>query len=116
MQRVKTIEDRKQRIKEKIKSIEDLYNIAFETMDSNLINAKEFKIDLTFECSDVALIKAVKIIKKQISLLKNINDLYPTHKEIQNLIEKLFEVHNLIIVLLKEEFSNYRKKFEYLEI
>lgn len=108
-------ETKKNRIEEKINTIQNLYDLVFEKVESNLINVKEFKIDLLLRESDVSLMKAIKIIKKQIAVLKDLNDLYPKHSEIQELMERLFEVHNFIIILLKEEFNNYRKKYDYLE-
>ena len=116
MGRLMTKEEKTLIIMNKIKSIQNLYDLAFDETKTNLINSKEFKLDLKLSDNEIDLKETSIVLKDQIKLLKNIYEFYPSHNEIKVLHDKLIKVYDNLIELLKDEFRNVIKRYSIREL
>jgi len=104
-------EERRVRISKKLKAIEDLYHLAFETKDRDKIISykKEFKLQ-----------PDVKDLKKQANQLQNtINEIVDNTKkasEVFALVERLNQVHIQLTSVIEEEFKTVRTRNSRLSV
>ena len=87
-------EEKKLRIEKKLKSIEDLYNLAFQANDTPNIKMKTYKIKLILNVNE----KDLTITARQ--LVKRIKELN-RDEEGKILAERLTQVHNQIVNLIR---------------
>ena len=98
-------EDRNVRIQKKLKSIEDLYNLAF-TSEVSKIKMMSYKGEFILSANEKELTATAKQLASKIKELKKGSE--------QNkiLAERLTQVHTQIVSLVREEFRTIRNKNE----
>ena len=98
-------EERKLRIRKKLKAIEELYHLAFETKDKEKI--LEYKTELKLEPDAISLKdQAIALLKKSQELLNNAE----VENVIKTLAERLNQIHLQIISIIEEEFKTVRTR------
>ena len=115
MPRLKTREDKKNKIQEKVEHIQALYDLIFERNVSYL-NLKDFKKDLNLKFDGESFIYAGKTIMKEINLFKHMHEVYPEFKELNDIETNLKLVYAEIVSVLKKEFRNVRNEYRVVEI
>ena len=96
-------EERNLRIKKKLKSIEELYNLAFLTNGKLSVRMKTYKDGLVLSPTEKDLTSTAKQLASKI---KELNKSLDT----QILADRLTQVHKQIIMVIKEEFTTIRNR------
>ena len=110
MPRLITKTEKEVKLNKKIKEIQDLYDLAFQSDCGNLIVAENFKLNLNMQNNQASLIIASQRIAKQVKLLDELFNLYPNEVNLNNLKIRLKQVHAEVVKLIKKEFVTIRTK------
>ena len=115
MPRLKTQEDKKNKIQEKVEHIQELYNLVFERKISYL-NLNEFKKQLNLKYNSESFVVAGKIILQQIKMFQHVFEVYNEFKELKDIESSLKIVYAEIVSVLKKEFRFAKTEFRVVEI
>jgi len=100
-------EERKVRINKKLKSIEEFYNLAFETKEKSGIKIQSYKGEFILIPNEKELTKTAKKLAKDI---KEISKLSATNSQLKNLADRLTIVHSQLVEVVRDEFRTLRNR------
>ena len=112
MPRLITKAEKEIKISNKIKKIQDLYDLAFEADCGNLIVAESFKLDLNMQPNQSSIISASQLLAQQVKLIDAILELYPNETDLKELKSRLRSVHTEMVKLIRTEFATIRTKID----
>lgn len=104
MPRLITKKEKDLRVQEKIDAVNNLYDLSYEGIKSDLLNLKTFKVDLKLDVTQMSLLNAIDLLDQQMKILKCILEFYKKNLELQTLFERLKQVKVQIVTILKKEF------------
>lgn len=96
-------EEKKLRVDKKLKSIEELYNLAIQEKSKPSIKMKDYKGEFVLSANKEVLIKTAKQLAVRIKKLNKTEESKP-------IAERLTQVHIQIINLIKDEYTHIRNR------
>ena len=88
---------------EKNQYIKTMYDYAFSSVESEILNLDKFKLDFHLD-SEERFRKLYKDLYTQRKILSEMEKIYPQEKDLYVLRGKLREVSKLVFKVMKEEF------------
>lgn len=96
-------EEKKLRVEKKLKSIEELYNLAIQEKGKPSVKMKDYKGDFVLTANEKQLTSTAKQLAKRIKELKK-------SEESIVVADRLTQVHTQIVNLIREEFRTLRTR------
>ena len=106
------IEEKNLRIKKRLKTVEELYSLAFEVKGCKS-KFKPFKTKLNLDVNERVLINTARELKSKVGDLKELGEI---SKGYNILAESLTQVHNLLVDIIKDEFKGLRNRNDSISI
>jgi len=96
-------EEKKLRVEKKLKSIEELYNLAIQEKGKPSVKMKDYRGEFVLSANKEILIKTAKQLVVRIKKLNKTEEGKP-------MAERLTQVHIQIVDLIKSEYTNIRNR------
>lgn len=98
------------KLSNRIKEIQNLYDLSFDEDYGDLINVDSFKLNLNLQQNVASIISASELVAKQVKFIDGLLKSHPDEIKLKELRGRLRVVHNEIVKFIKTEFKTIRTK------